>query len=111
MVDIDNGLLHQIPFEEIYCYPENVSKETSAIICMLPLYFVDGVDDLGQTERLNPDKLHSFVTVSNKKVGTSTEVKLTFKPIERNKIQNNWSLPIHLSLLCSNNLPERRCLC
>lgn len=60
VVDIDNGLLHQIPFEEIYCYPESVSKETSAIICMLPLYFVDGVDDLGQTERLNPDKLDSF---------------------------------------------------
>ena len=66
MVDIDNGLLHQIPFEEIYCYPEIVTKETSAIICMLPLYFVDGVDDLGQTERLNPEKLDSFVTVSNK---------------------------------------------
>ena len=33
---------------------------------MLPLYFVDGVDDLGQTERLNPEKLDSFVTVSNK---------------------------------------------
>ena len=66
VVDIDNGLLHQMPFEEIYCYPENVTKETSAIICMLPLYFVDGVDDLGQTERLNPDKLDSFVTVSNK---------------------------------------------
>ena len=30
---------------------------------MLPLYFVDGVDDLGQTERLNPDELDSFVTV------------------------------------------------
>merc|ERR1719462_263823 len=27
---------------------------------MLPLYFVDGVDDLGQTERLNPYKLDSF---------------------------------------------------
>ena len=30
---------------------------------MLPLFFVDGVDDLGQTEKLNPDKLDSFVTV------------------------------------------------
>ena len=68
MVDIDNGLLHQIPFEEIYCYTENLTKETSAIICMLPLFFGDGVDDLGQTERLNPDKLDSFVTVSNKNV-------------------------------------------
>ena len=82
VVDIDNGLLHQIPFEEIYCYPDNVTKETSAIICMLPLYFVDGVDDLGQTERLNPDKLDSFVTVSNKKLknlqnSTATELKLT----------------------------------
>ena len=82
VIDIDNGLLHQIPFEEIYCYPDNVTKETSAIICMLPLYFVDGVDDLGQTERLNPDKLDSFVTVSNKKLknlqnSTATELKLT----------------------------------
>ena len=32
---------------------------------MLPLVFVEGVDDLGQTERLNPDKLESFVMVSN----------------------------------------------
>ena len=68
VIDIDNGLLHQIPFGEIYCYPDNATKETSAIICMLPLYFVDGVDDLGQTERLNPDNLDSYVTVSNKKI-------------------------------------------
>ena len=71
VVDIDNGLLHQIPFEEIYCYPENVTKETSAIICMLPLFFIDGIDDLGQSEKLNPDKLHSFVMVSNKRNRTN----------------------------------------
>ena len=114
VVDIDNGLIHQIPFAEIYCYPESVSKETSAIICMLPLFFGDGVDDLGQTEKLNPDKLDSFVTVSNKNTSSLSvisSIKLILKPIERNKIQNNWPMPIHQSLFCPNNLPERRCLC
>ena len=85
MVDIDNGLLHQIPFEEIYCYPENVTKETSAIICMLPLFFIDGIDDLGQSEKLNPDKLHSFVMVSNK------EIELTKCNLSINKLKWLWN--------------------
>ena len=81
---------------------------------MLPLFFGDGVDDLGQTEKLNPDKLDSFVTVSNKNTPSLSvirSIKLILKPIERNKIQNNWPMPIDQSLFCPNNLPERRCLC
>ena len=38
---------------------------------MLPLFFIDGIDDLGQSEKLNPDKLHSFVMVSNKRNRTN----------------------------------------
>ena len=65
VVDIDNGLLKQVSFDDIFCYPENWPEVTTAIICMLPLCFKDGLDgeNLGQSDKLNPEKTDSFVRV------------------------------------------------